>query len=161
MAAATTAAIITSCKLRTSYSEYRHTPLEGWEKNDTLFYDVQPARQAGRYVQMLGIRIDDSFPYTSLSLIVEQSIIHKRKSGTDSPLSYRTSYYKTDTVRCHFTDSQGRLSGPGINLHQYDFPIGTIDLRPGDSLHIKVRHTMKREIMPGVADVGIRIEQQY
>ena len=27
-------------------------------------------------------------------------------------------------------------------------------------LHIKVRHTMKREIMPGVADVGIRIEQQ-
>ena len=159
MAAAITAAILTSCELQTCYNEYRHTPLAGWEKNDTLFYDIEPARQAGRYAQMLGVRIDDSFPYTSLSLIIEQSIIHKKKSSAGTPLA-RTSYHKTDTVSCHFTDSQGRLSGSGISLRQYEFPIGTIDLRPGDSLHIKVRHAMKREIMPGVADIGIRIDRQ-
>lgn len=32
-------------------------------------------------------------------------------------------------------------------------------LVPGDSLQISVRHDMKREILPGVSDVGIKIEK--
>ncbi|MCR4852036.1 MAG: gliding motility lipoprotein GldH [Prevotella sp.] len=146
MAAATTAAIISSCQLNTTYSRYQSTHIEGWEKNDTLFYEVPPVDAAGRFIQTLGIRIGDAFPFTSISLVVEQRIFPGRRS-------------KVDTLRCNFTDDQGRLKGPGINLHQYEFPIGTIDLRPGDSLSIKVRHTMKREIMPGISDVGIQIER--
>ncbi len=147
MAATTVAAIISSCQLNTPYSQYQPTEIEGWEKNDTLFYNVPPVKSAGRYRQTLGIRISDAFPFTSICLVVEQRIFPGRRS-------------KVDTLRCRFTDEQGRLQGPGINLHQYQFPIGDIDLRPGDSLSIKVRHTMKRAIMPGVSDVGIHIEHQ-
>jgi hypothetical protein len=32
-----------------------------------------------------------------------------------------------------------------------------LQLQEGDSLHVVVRHNMKREILPGIFDVGIKL----
>jgi hypothetical protein len=37
--------------------------------------------------------------------------------------------------------------------------VNTIRLAEGDSLRILVKHNMKREIMTGVTDIGIKIER--
>ena len=39
----------TSCDTNTPYYHYAHTPIDGWEKNDTLRYDVQPLKKGGEH----------------------------------------------------------------------------------------------------------------
>ena len=66
----------------------------------------------------------------------------------------------TDTVCCNLTDEQGNILGEGISYRRYQFDICKLQLQEGDSLHIVVRHDMKREILPGVADVGKQLKKE-
>ncbi|MFQ9996553.1 MAG: gliding motility lipoprotein GldH, partial [Hoylesella buccalis] len=43
---------------------------------------------------------------------------------------------------------------------QYAFDITSMDLHEGDSLHISVRHDMKREILPGISNVGVSLTKR-
>ena len=54
-------------------------------------------------------------------------------------------------------DSKGNVEGKGVSYYQYDFPLSTLRLEKGDSLALVVRHAMKREILPGISDVGIML----
>ena len=47
---------LTSCNKGVVYDQYNHTPLYGWEKNDTLVFDVSPLAQGGHYRQEIGLR---------------------------------------------------------------------------------------------------------
>jgi len=138
---------ISACDHLPFYSHYEHTPSAGWEKNDTLSFCVQAARQAGHYQQMLGLRINDDYPFQSVSLVVQQTIL---------PSGYR----RSDTINCSLFTPDGRVKGAGIKHYHYNFHLNTMQLKQGDSLHILVRHNMKREIIPGITDVGIRIDQK-
>lgn len=138
------ATAIASCDVPIVYSHYEHTPLAGWERNDTLVFCVPPVREPGRFNEEIGMRIVDSYPFTSISLIVEQRVFP----------GYRS---RRDTIRCTLVDDNGFYKGPGVDLHQSTFPLGYIDLKRGDSLCIKVRHVMKREMLPGISDVGITL----
>ncbi|MBR2102184.1 MAG: gliding motility lipoprotein GldH [Prevotella sp.] len=138
------AVMLPSCNLSTVFNRYESIDLSGWSRNDTLFFDVPPISTPGRFTQELGMRIDETFPFTGITLVVEQRVLPGRRT-------------KTDTLKCRMADSEGAFTGTGVTLHQYDFPLGTIDLRRGDSLHITVRHIMERESMPGVSDVGIKL----
>ena len=84
-----------------------------------------------------------------LTLIVEQNIYHNNK--------HVRSACKTDTVNCQLIDKNGVSKGQGISYYQYNFPINVYRLNQGDSIHITVRHDMKREILPGVSDIGVKI----
>ena len=35
-----------------------------------------------------------------------------------------------------------------------------MEIEQGDSLRINIRHNMKREILPGIADVGIKFTRR-
>ena len=143
-AAVIVAYVFASCTTDTVYDTYDHTPLSGWEKNDTLSFDVPKMKQAGVYSQSLGVRMTEIFPFTSVSLIVQQTV-------------YPSGKVVTDTIKCPITDSRGNFLGDGVSAYQYSFPIREISLNKGDSLHICVRHNMKREILPGVSDIGVKI----
>ena len=43
--------------------------------------------------------------------------------------------------------------------YQYIFPLKTLPLEKDDSLFIEIRHDMKREILPGITDVGIKLSR--
>ncbi|MBP7359673.1 MAG: gliding motility lipoprotein GldH, partial [Prevotella sp.] len=45
----------------------------------------------------------------------------------------------------------------GISYYQYNFNISHIELHKGDSIHVCIRHNMKREILPGISDVGFSL----
>jgi len=135
-----------SCDRKTAYYHYEHTPLAGWEKSDVLTFDVAPLG-AGSYKEEVGVRIDDSFPFMSLSLVVRQTYL---PSG----------YVHSDTVVCNLIDKRGFVKGTGISYYQYLFHINTIRLKDEDSLHITVKHNMKREVMSGISDIGIRLERE-
>ena len=144
MACVVVAMLLAACDHRTIYDRYQSTALAGWEKNDTLSFAISPLKDAATYRAMLGVRTTDAYPFTAITLIVEQEIMPAHR-------------FVSDTICCHLTDNQGNVLGDGISYRQYQFDICTQQLQKGDSLHVVVRHDMKREILPGVSDVGIKL----
>ena len=140
------AVCMVSCNRKNVYIDYLHVPVTGWDKNDTLTYDVSPLK-AGKYREVLGVRIDRSYPFMSLSLVVKQTIL---PSG----------YVHCDTLNCKLVDENGKFRGQGVSYYQQTFHLNTIRLHEGDSLHINIKHNMKREVMLGVSDIGFRIDKE-
>ena len=141
------AAVFTGCDRRTVYSHYEHVPLEGWEKIDTLFFEIPPVKEVGTYQQEIGIRTDISFPFQSIALNVTQDVFPQ---GTHT----RT------TKECVLYDESGKERGSGISRFLYEVHLRDIQLNQGDSLRIYVTHNMRREIMTGVTDIGIILRKK-
>lgn len=138
------ATALQSCNESKVYDKYDHTPLSGWEKNDTLRFDIPRLTADGMYESTLGLRITDNYPFMGLTLIVEQRLM-----PADTIF--------TDTVKCELTDRNGKTRGKGVSYYQFRCPVTKMQLSKGDSLHIRVRHDMKREMLPGISDVGISL----
>jgi len=142
-----TAAILLTgaCDRETVFHQYRHTNAGGWEKNDTLLYNVGKIAHSGRFKEEIGIRMNGTYPFTGLSIIVEQTIL----SGN---------IITRDTLNCAFTGKNSYNNGVGYR--QYKFHLKDVSLSKGDSVVLRVRHDMLREILPGIADVGIKISSR-
>lgn len=139
---AVAAALLASCEERPVDYVYRSTPLGGWEPKDTLFFPTDTVRRSGRYAFSLGVRTSAAFPFQSLWLVV--------KREWDRPALQRL-----DTVVCRLTDAAGEASERGISLNQFEIPVDTIRLDAGATGRVTVRHIMRRDLLPGVSDVGI------
>lgn len=142
----------TSCSDTLVYDQYAHTPIAGWEKNDTLSFEVAPMTNKGYYKEEVGLRINGAYPFMGLTLIVYQTIYPNQEKGKEK-------IEKVDTVQCHLMDQNGHSKGQGISYYQYNFPINIYQLDEGDSIHIAIRHDMKREILPGISDIGLKIQR--
>jgi gliding motility-associated lipoprotein GldH len=63
-----------------------------------------------------------------------------------------------DTIDCHIINKEGRLEGKnGISSTEVVAHLRTLQLQQGDSLTISIRHDMRRELLPGISDVGVKI----
>ena len=139
--------LLTACNKRTVYYHYEHTPLSGWERNDTLSFLVGPVGESGPYVEELGLRISSEYPFMGLSLIVEQEVSSTHEKHRD-------------TLVCNLVSEQGSVKGQGVSQYQYLFHVTTMELQSGDRLYVSVRHDMKREILPGISDVGLKLSRK-
>ncbi len=143
-------AIVTSllsCNEGIVYDKYLPTPLTGWGKNEALTFDVPPMQEAGTYSIGVGLRTDEAFPFMSLTLVVDQTIEPEHQAFTD-------------TLSCLLADDKGNILGKGISCFQYDFILKDIYLNENDTVHVSIRHAMKREIMPGVSDIGLKLSRK-
>lgn len=140
----TAVAMLASCTGNVVYDHYEHTPLAGWDKLDVLTFSVPRLSHAGVCATTLGLRINGSYPYQGLTLIVDQKVL---------PSGVTTS----DTINCTIFDDNGTVKGQGVTYYQYHYRVSERQLNEGDSLQITVRHDMRREVMPGISDVGIKI----
>lgn len=137
---------ILSCTGNKVYDKYAHTPVSGWEKNDTLKFNIPPIAERKLYSSELGLRINGDYPFMGLTLIIEQTVFPSRETHID-------------TLNCSLHDTHGNSNGTGLSYYQYNFPITNIMLNKGDSLEIKIRHDMKREILPGISDIGFMLNK--
>ena len=149
-------AVLASCTERKVYDHYDHTPLSGWDRVDELSYEVPAIADSGRYVTTLGLRINETYPFQALTLIVKHDIYNK--VGAKNKPKIIKSF--SDTVNCVLFDNKGTIKGNGISYFQYHYRISEEELKQGDSLHVSVRHGMRREIIPGISDIGISVTRQ-
>ncbi|MBQ8065586.1 MAG: gliding motility lipoprotein GldH [Prevotella sp.] len=141
------AAALAACGHGTAYNHFHHVPVAGWEKNDTLTFAVPSLPTGGMYREELALRISGDYPFMGLSLIVEQTVLPSHAT-------------RCDTLSCQLIDHHGNAVGRGVSQYQYAFPLPAQKLAPGDSLRIAVRHDMKRDILPGITDIGIRLRRE-
>ena len=135
-----------ACNRGVIYNHYEHVDNDGWERTDTIHFYIPPVKQSGNYRQQVMLRTDNSMPFLSLSIIVEQDI-------------YPSGMKLRKRIECPLIEENGHVMGKGIGCYQYAFDVDNIDLYEGDSLHVYVMHHMKRETMPGINDVGILISK--
>lgn len=136
-----------ACNQGTVFNQYESTSVKGWERNDTISFQIKAVSEAGSYLEEVGMRINGDYPFMGISLIVEQTVLPSGKIFSD-------------TLVCNLIDENGKaINGNGINHYQYLFPLTTIQLQKGDSVHVAIRHCMKREILPGILDVGLKVSK--
>jgi gliding motility-associated lipoprotein GldH len=140
-----TVSVLSSCYKKTVYYRYDHTPISGWEKNDTLKFDIPPIQKDGLYQESIGLRVNGAYPFMGLCLIVEQTI---------------SNVTQIDTVNCSIINKDGYAKGNGISYYQYDVDFKELEIKRGDSIHVCIRHNMKREILPGISDIGYILKQK-
>ena len=101
----------------------------------------------GNYEVLAELRTDKNYPFQKLTLMVTEKV-------------YPSGLIMHDVLDCRLVSKEGVIEGDGISAFQYQFHVRYLNLHKGDSLHICVAHNMKREIMPGIADIGISLTRK-
>ena len=133
-----------ACTRHTLIHSFRAIPEEGWRRSDTLVFTLPPSPDDAEYALYIDLRLHNRFPYRELWLAVEHHL-------PDSSLISR------DTLCYHLSDESGNLCGQGINLLQYETHAGTLPLRTGVETQIRIHHLMRRETLPYIMEVGVRV----
>jgi len=151
--------LCTACHDGRVYDRFKTMPDIGWEKEDTVTFALSPAKAAAVCLPSVGLRIDRTYPLSNLSLIVRQTLTPTGQTAGDSlPPAERT---RTDTLSLNLTDARGLLSGQGINFLEYDLPLPhALSISTGDSLTVRIVHDMRRDLLPGVTDLGLVLRKQ-
>ena len=144
----------TACVGGKVFDEYEQIPVEGWDKTDTLTFSVPAVAADGVYDIGLGLRTTGDYPFMSLTLLFEANIIAKKSENSSV---VKAPQRLSRTLSCPLVSSRGRAQGQGVSLYQYNFHVATISLHEGDSLQVNIRHNMKREMLPGLSDLGLSI----
>ena len=141
---------LVACNDSRVYDKYQSLSIDGWGRTDTVTFNV-PRQEEGIYNMDLGMRVFQNYPYKSITLIVERTVIRTQHKKQTSP-SYQ------DTVVCNVIDNEGRLVGKrGITTSTIEQRIGIFPLQRNDSLKVSVYHIMSKESLPGISDIGIQI----
>jgi len=138
---------LAACQQRAAFSHYEPVSLNGWNREDTVKFTFGPVAESNSFCEILGLRASLDYPFTNLSLIVEQEVM---PSGS----------VRCDTLNLSLIDVDGSPKGKGVNHYQYVIPLNSISLLKGESLLVNVRHNMKREYLPGISDIGLTLEEQ-
>jgi gliding motility-associated lipoprotein GldH len=136
-----------SCSRNTIYSHYEPVDVNGWERGDTLYYHITTLRDSGNFSTQLGLRLTSTYPYQEVSLIMEQQLL---PAGTMT----------MDTLNIKLADQEGNLNGIGLSMLDYTIPLSDILLSYSDTLNVSIRHNMRREMLPGITNIGITLEKQ-
>lgn len=141
------ALLLGGCDESVVYHHYVSTSILGWEKNDTLEFNIPRLITTDRYREEIDVRISNEYPFKSINLVIEQQFFPGKR-------------VKRDVLRCQFTDAKGHFEGHGTNFYQYRYVLDDVILRQNDSVHITIKHDMKREIVPGISDIGVRLTRK-
>ena len=64
-----------------------------------------------------------------------------------------------DTLVCDLIGKDGVVKGHGVSSYQYLFSLKRLHVPDSTTLHLTVRHDMKREMLPGITELGIVIKR--
>lgn len=138
---------LSACDEQTVYHAFRSIPQEGWKRQDTLFFHVSVPDSQTSYRLTLEVRNRNTYPYQNLNLSV---------CYTGPGVGFQPA----DTLETTLANQEGRWQGDGWGgLYQSAFAAGSVRIeQPGDYL-FKVSHTLPDEILPGINDVGIKLQR--
>lgn len=139
---------LTSCNNKVIYNNFTPVADAKWNKDSILTFDVPVTDTLKMHRFFVNVRNDIDYKYSNLWLFV------KIAQPGDTTV--------TDTFEITLADPAGKWLGTGFggfktteNLYRQNiyFP------KPG-MYEIRIQHGMRGKILEGIADVGIKIEQQ-
>jgi len=142
----TVALTLVSCNRKTIYTHYQTIGSEGWLQEDTLFFTPPLVSKTGTCHVAIGVRTNTDYPFTTLTVVVEQS----------TTLSHQQ---KTDTIVLRLVDDDGNAMGEGVAWKSLNYSLGSLSLVEDDSLCFRIHHFMRRKLLHGITDVGVTLSR--
>lgn len=141
------ASLCMACDEQTVYHSFQSLPTEGWQRKDTLFFNVMVPDSVTLYNVSVEVRNRNNYPYQNLPLLIYY----------DSP---ETRNIKRDTLELRLADGAGIWLGDGWGgLYQSDLSAGLIRIGKAGEYSFKVIHLLPDEILPGINDIGIKLKR--
>jgi|AOAMet1_03_M0_10_1038530.scaffolds.fasta_scaffold01455_2 gliding motility-associated lipoprotein GldH len=138
---------LTSCGSDTLFAGSKPLdPAVGWASDDVAKFDWQVSDTLKRHDFFIDLRHNQEYPFTNLYLFVDYT--------------FPNGLTRKDTISCELADERGRWFGSGFgNLieHRIGFRQQTGFPLRGDYT-IKIAHGMRVDPLPGMLDVGFRLE---
>ncbi|MDR0891996.1 MAG: gliding motility lipoprotein GldH [Mediterranea sp.] len=140
--------LLAACDTPVVYHSYRSLPSEGWKKSDTLSFRVSVADSLPTTFRLfVEVRNRTEYPYLNLSLLVGQNF-----SDSTKVVSNRVDF----TLATAEGDWTGRGWG---SLYQSERLARSVRTQGAGEYTVTVCSGMKDEQLPGINDIGIRIER--
>lgn len=135
-----------ACMKQTVYHSYQPIPNEGWNKSDTLIFQIPITDSLPATLQLATeVRNSTMYPYQNLFVIVSHNL---QDSLT----------FQTDTLEFVLADKEGNWKGSGWgSLLQSTLPLGKVKVKGAGNYILKMSHGMKDETLEGIRDAGLSL----
>lgn len=135
--------LLSGCMDRTVFHHCQSVPQCVWQQEDTLLFRPDTLAPGQPYTLQVQARILQDYPYRQLQILVEHNL-------EKEPCA--------DTLLLQITDTAGVMLGRQIFLHQVHTATHTFTPQQSRGW-IRIRHLMRREALPGISDIGIRLQK--
>lgn len=136
---------ITACIGGTYFHSYKPLPTGGWERRDTICFDLPQSPQDFHGTLTIGLRTKAYVDMQDIVLSVEQ-------------LNDSAEVCRRDTIRYPLTNTQGDALAKGVNHHQYETEQLPISMKKGQGGSVRIHHLMRNETVQGFTELGIKID---
>lgn len=142
------ASTLVACDEQTIYHSFQSLPAEGWQKKDTLSFNVEVPDSFTYYKLSVEIRNRNNYPYQNINL----SISYIAPTDTNS--------LPADTVQLTLADKKGKWKGTGWgSLYQSEFPVGGVQISKSGNYQFKIAYTFPDKVISGINDIGIKLKR--
>lgn len=136
-----------ACDKQTVYHSFQSIPTEGWQRKDTLFFNVDVPDSFTYYKLSVEVRNRNDYPYQNINLSISCN------DSAANPLP-------ADTLQLILANKDGRWKGTGWgSLYQLEFSAGGVQISKPGSYHFKIAHTLPDEVLRGINDIGIKLKR--
>ena len=136
---------LAACIDGTCFHSYKPLPAEGWERRDTICFDLPQADQDYNGTLTIGLRTKAYIDMQDIVLAVEQ-------------LNDSAEVCRRDTIRYPLTNTKGDALAKGVNHHQYETEQLPISMKKGQGGSVRIHHLMRNETVQGFTELGIKID---
>ena len=136
---------LAACNESTLLHSYKPLPLEGWDRRDTIRFDLPQVQKDIDATLHIGLRTKAYIGIQDITLAVEL-------------LDDTAGIYRCDTVHYPLTDDEGYTLARGVNTHQYETQQLPFHLKKGKQGSVRIHHLMANETLTGITEVGIKLE---
>lgn len=147
--AGTATLLLAACTARIAPCRHvLHCGRAGWHGDSALCLPVDTALPEGNYRLYLSLRLtgERNYPFDALAVELESH--------------HDTIPTRRDTLRLPLSTREEPFAARGTTCLQYDFPLDTLRVSPASRDTFTLRHIMRRNPLPGVLDVTLRLEQE-
>lgn len=127
------------------YHHYETVADEGWDKEDTLLFSTDTLRETASCSLEVEMRTTMDYPYRSLSMMVEETAV---------PTGEKRVY----SVTLQIATDEGERNGEHISICTLGEVLpGEHKVMKGNVVNYKIYHKMRRQVLPGIKDVGVKL----
>jgi gliding motility-associated lipoprotein GldH len=138
---------IVSCDRKRVFESYKELDKKGWNKDSIVVFDVELKDTTKNHNLLVNIRNKGTYPYSNIYLFMTIGA----PDGTT----------RTDTVEFTLAEPSGRWKGSGIGgLHDNQILYkNSVSFPHKGTYKFQIKQGMRDNVLPGIRDVGIRIEK--
>lgn len=135
-----------SCDTAAVYEQYISIEDAAWEKEKEILFTFEVEDSSVPYNLSVQVRNNNLYPYQNLWLFAAE----EQPNGL----------LRRDTIECMLADDFGKWYGNGVSLFQSSFPVRTNYTFPSEGEYtFRIRQGMRKEVVPGIQEIGFRVEK--